>query len=90
MDLSSLFDDSFGVAATVQDFGADFGLSFGFGASFDAGFGNFDGSEIVQFDNSSLGSSLFGDGESPPRPVRPQRHPNRHYHVVSVTKSACY
>jgi hypothetical protein len=57
MDLSSLFDDSFGVAATVEDFDADFGLSFGFGASFDAGFGNFDGSVIVQFDDFSLGTS---------------------------------
>ncbi len=56
MDLSSLFDDSFGVVANVEDFGADFALSFGFGAAFDAGFGNFDGSVIVQFDNAFLGS----------------------------------
>ena len=47
MDLSPLVDDSFSLAATVEDFGADFGLSFDFGASFDAGFGNFDGSVIV-------------------------------------------
>jgi hypothetical protein len=42
MDLSSVFDDSFGVVATAEDFDADFALSFGFGAVFDAGFGNFD------------------------------------------------
>jgi hypothetical protein len=59
MDLSSLFDDSFGVVATVKDFGADFALSFGFGTVFDAGFGNFDGSVIVQFDNSFLGKKTM-------------------------------
>ena len=53
--------NSFGVVATVKDFGADFALSFGFGAVFDAGFGNFDGSVIVQFDNSFLGKKNKDD-----------------------------
>ena len=76
MDLSPLVDDSFGLAATVEDFGADFGLSFDFGASFDALFGTFDGSVIVHFDDSSIGS-LFDDGDLFPHPdaVR-QRRPN--------------
>ena len=65
-------------------------MSFGFGTVFDAGFGNFDGLVIVQFDNSSLGSSLFGDGEPPPHPLRHQHHPNCHYHVNSITKSVWY
>jgi len=92
MDPASLFDDSFAVVATVKDFGADFALSFGFGAEFDAGFGNFNGgSEIVQFNDASLGSSLFGDGGSHCHlQVRHQHLPNRHYHVVSVTQSAWY
>ena len=81
MDLSSLFDNSFVVVATVKDFDVDFALSFDFGAAFDAGFGNFDGSVIVQFDNSSLGSSLFRDGEPSPHPVWHQRCPNCHYQV---------
>jgi hypothetical protein len=87
MDLSSLYDDFFGVVATVEDY---FALSFGFGTAFDAGFGNVDGSVIVQFDDASLCSSLSGDGESPPRQVRHQRRPNCHYHVDSVTESAWY
>jgi hypothetical protein len=90
MDLTSLFDDPFGVVATVKGFGADFALSFGFGAVFDAGFGNFDNSVIVQFDNSSLGSSLFGVGEPLPHPVWHQHRPNHHYHIVSITELAWY
>ena len=53
MDPSSLFGD-FDFGASFGDFCAGFGEAFEFGAAFDAGFGNFNGSVSIVFDDASL------------------------------------